>query len=91
MSTISLRVPDSLHNAVRQMAQEEHISVNQFILLALAEKVSALKTLDYLEERARRGERGRFESALNKVADVPAPPYDATPAQPDHCGPSQGS
>ena len=48
-----------------------------FITLALAEKISALATEDYLEERAARGQRDRFEQALAKVADVEPIPQDA--------------
>ncbi|MEM3147243.1 MAG: toxin-antitoxin system HicB family antitoxin [Archaeoglobaceae archaeon] len=70
MSTISLRLPESLHQAVKALAKRDRVSVNQFIALALAEKVSALMTVDWLEERARRGDRERFERALAKVADV---------------------
>jgi hypothetical protein len=70
MTAISLRLPDSLHKIARELAQDEGISMNQLITLALAEKVSALATESYLEERATRGDRAKFEAALAKVADV---------------------
>jgi hypothetical protein len=70
MSTISLRLPESLHDKARELAQRENISINQLITLALAEKVSALMTEEYLGERAQRGSREKFQSALAKVADV---------------------
>jgi len=70
MSTISLRLPDSLHKRVKELVEQEGTSINQFITTALAEKLSALSTRDYLEERARRGSRRKFERALKKVADV---------------------
>lgn len=73
MTAISLRLPDSLHNIARQLAQEEGISMNQLITLALAEKISALATESYLEVRAARGDREKFEAALAKVADVEPP------------------
>ena len=69
MSTISVRLPDSLHNKVRDLAQKDNVSINQFITLALAEKMSAMMTEEYLEERARRGDRARFDRAMSKVAD----------------------
>jgi hypothetical protein len=43
-----------------------------FIATAAAEKLSALMTVDYLEERAARGDRARFDRVLGKVRDVPA-------------------
>jgi len=70
MSTISLRLPESLHEAARELAEQEHISINQFITLALAEKISALMTEEYLGERAKRGDRAKFEAAMGKVADI---------------------
>jgi hypothetical protein len=70
MSTISLRLPESLHETARALAEKENVSLNQLITLALAEKVSALLTEEYLGERARRGDRKKFKRALDKVADV---------------------
>jgi hypothetical protein len=70
VSTISLRLPESLHKTVRELAEREKVSINHLITLALAEKVSALMTEEYLQERARRGDKERFERAMAKVPDV---------------------
>ncbi len=70
MGSISLRLPDSLHEQVRLMAEKDNISINQMITLALAEKLSALMTEDYLESRAKRASRAKFEAAMAQVADV---------------------
>lgn len=70
MSTISLRLPDSLHEQIRKLANVDGISINQFISTAAAEKLAALMTVDYLEERAKRGTRQRFEAALKRLPDV---------------------
>lgn len=70
MSTISLRLPDSLHKQVRKLAERESVSINQLITLALAEKLSALMTEEYLDERAKRGSRKKFERALAKVPKI---------------------
>lgn len=77
MSTLSLRLPNSLHNHVRKLAEAEGVSINQFIATAVAEKVSALDTLDYLAERAARGDRALFEAALRRIPDVPPADEDA--------------
>lgn len=69
MSTISLRLPDSLHEQVRELAERENVSINQLITLALAEKVSALAAEEYLGQRAQRGSRRKFDRALAKVSD----------------------
>jgi len=70
MTTISLRLPESLHQRVRELAKAEHVSINQLISSALAEKMSALMTVEYMEERAARGSRDKFERAMSKVGDV---------------------
>ena len=70
MSTISLRLPNSLHERVRELAKREGISINQFVATALSEKMSALLTEEYLAERAKRGRRKKFDRALSKVQDT---------------------
>ena len=45
MSTMSLRLPESLHERARELAKREGVSINQLIATALAEKVSALDTV----------------------------------------------
>ncbi len=76
MSTISLRLPNYLHDTLRELAQEEQVSINQLIVLAVAEKISALMTEGYLEKRAARGDRAKFEAAMAKVPDVEPEEYD---------------
>ena len=70
MSTISLRLPDSLHESVRNLAKEDNISINQFVATALAEKMSALITEKYLSERAEKGSQKKFKAVLSKVKDI---------------------
>lgn len=70
MSTISLRLPESLHDKLRELAQRDNVSINQFITIALAEKISALLTEEYLGSRAKRGSRAKFEQALAKIPDT---------------------
>ena len=76
MSAISLRLSESLHAKVRDIAQREGVSINQLISTAVAEKLSALLTQEYLEERASRGSRKKFEKALSRVRDIDPDPGD---------------
>ena len=69
MSSISLRLPESLHERVREVAEKEGVSINQLITTALAEKLSALLTSEYLAERSARGNRKKFDRVLRKVRD----------------------
>lgn len=70
MSAISLRLSESMHNTAIALAERDNVSLNQFIALAVAEKVSALGTEDILRERATRGDRSKFLAALDKAPDV---------------------
>lgn len=76
MSTLSLRLPESLHRQVRELASREGVSINQFIATAVAEKMSALMTEDYLQQRAARGSRAGLEAALARVPDVEPDEHD---------------
>ena len=67
MSTLSLRLPNSLHSQLRELAKKEGVSINQLITTAAAEKVAALMTVEYLEKRGKRGSRKKFEAVLAKV------------------------
>ena len=70
MSTLSLRLSNSLHDRVRKLAEDEGVSINQFISTAVAEKMAVLMTSDYLEARAERGSKKKFDSALNQIPDA---------------------
>jgi hypothetical protein len=76
MSTISLRLPESLHAQARVMAEREGISINQLIATSLAEKLAALMTHEYLEARAARASGAAFQGVLQRVADRPPAPGD---------------
>lgn len=70
MSTLSVRLPDSYHTMVKQLASKDNVSINQFVVSAVAEKISAMETEQYLEERSRKGSREKFLSVLGKVPDT---------------------
>jgi HicB-like protein involved in pilus formation len=71
VSTLSLRLPESLHKALGELAQQDGVSMNQFITTAVAEKIATLKTIESLRERGARGSRKAFEKVLAKVPDLP--------------------
>ncbi len=78
MSTISLRLPESLHKAAKQAAQKDHVSINQLVTTALAEKLSALMTEDYLIARAQKAPDRREYKRLIARAGKQAPREDDT-------------
>ncbi|MCL4207196.1 MAG: toxin-antitoxin system HicB family antitoxin [Pirellulaceae bacterium] len=69
-TTLSLRLPNSIHKQLKQCAEQDGISMNQFIATAVAEKLASLATMEYLEQRAQRGSRDKFNAVLAKVPDV---------------------
>jgi hypothetical protein len=71
MTTISLRLSDSWHAQVRELAKQDGVSINQYITLALAEKISALTAENYLAVRAQRGSKTKFRAAMSKVSKAP--------------------
>ncbi len=79
MSALSLRLPNSLHKQLRELARREGVSINQLVNSAVAEKMAALMTVDYLRERAERGSRQKFKAAPAKVPDVEAQEEDRLP------------
>lgn len=77
MSVINdIVVPESLLTQVRTLAEREGITIEQFIISAMAEKASAWLTVDYLKERAAKGSREEFEKVLAKVPDVEPDDWD---------------
>ena len=82
MSTLSLRLPASLHLKIRELSERDDVSINQFIATAVAEKAAALLTVEYLEARGRRGSRTQFDRILARVPNVPPMPGDELPNRP---------
>jgi hypothetical protein len=70
MSTLTVSLPDSIYRRAETLAQSDGISFDQFVALALAEKVAVLDAGTYLAERAKRGDRAKFENILSRVPDI---------------------
>jgi len=79
MCTLKIQLPDSLYKMLQQLAEQDGISLDQFIALAVAEKISALTTEGYLQERASRGDRAKYEAVLAKVPNAEPQPLDQFP------------
>ena len=77
MSTaLTIRLPESLHKEIKVLAKQDGVSINQFLALAAAEKISALRTVSYLEQEAQLGTRSAFDAFLAAVPDVDPLPDD---------------
>ncbi len=69
MGALSLRLPESIHRHIREIAKQEGVSINQFISSAVSEKISALLTEEYINARAARTD---FEKIHQILSNVPA-------------------
>ena len=69
MGALSLRLPESIHRHIKEIAKREGVSINQLISSAIAEKISAIMTEDYLKMRAERADLNDMKAILTKVAD----------------------
>jgi len=76
MSAISLRLPNSIHTRVKDLAKDDGVSVNQFITVALTEKLSVMNAAEYFEQKAEKGSREKFDRVLSKVSKREPLEYD---------------
>lgn len=79
MSSLNLRLPDSVHRHIRDIAKRDGVSINLFITSAVSEKISALTTEEYISRRAKRARKGAFKRVLDRVPDRPPVPGDELP------------
>lgn len=76
MSALNLRLPDSIHRHIKDIAKGDGVSINTFITSAVAEKISALTTEDYIAERAKKAKKGTLNQILDSVPDRDPLPGD---------------
>ena len=81
-ATYPLRLPQSLKTAIAQAAERDGISMNQFIALAAAEKLTALDTVRFFQERTERADLVRFREILNRDSGEAPQPGDELPSIP---------
>lgn len=72
MTAITIRLPNSVHQKIKELAARDDVSVNQFIASAASEKMASVLTLDFLKAEAAKGKRSDFDHYLSMVPDVPA-------------------
>lgn len=65
-ATLQLRLPVSVKSGVERWAKRDGVSMNQLIATAVAEKLSALETSEFFEERAKRADYRRFDRIMSR-------------------------
>ncbi len=66
-----LRMPRSLKAAVEKLSAQDGTSMNQFVVMAVAEKVSALNTVEFFEQHKTKADRKKFRKILNRRGGQP--------------------
>jgi hypothetical protein len=70
-STYPLRLPKSLKENVAKVAKRDGTSINQFIAIAVAEKISALETEKFFSERAKNADMKAFRAIIFRPGGEP--------------------
>lgn len=70
MAALTIRLSDSVHRKIKELAARDGVSVNQFIASAAAEKMASVMTLDWLRAEAAQGRRADFLALLDAAPDV---------------------
>ena len=86
-----LRLPRSLKKAVARVSREERVSVNQFITIALAEKVSALDLAEYFAKDRKRIDWKAFDKLISRKDGRPPRKGDEMPALAPAIQPTEAS
>lgn len=66
VSTFPLRLPVSMKTALEKISERDGTSMNQFLVIAAAEKIAAMETERFFEERKSRADRKAFRRILNR-------------------------
>jgi len=79
MTALTVRLPNSVHQKVKELALRDEISVNQFIAAAVSEKMASVMTLDNLKLEAAKGSRSDFDRFMNLIPNAPTVASDEFP------------
>lgn len=76
MSSLTLRLPRSTHDQLKTLAKQEDVSINQLVLTAVAEKISAVRSARLFAGLKETVSCEEFEAALAQVPDSEPDPWD---------------
>ena len=78
-STYPLRLPTSLKTAVAEISKADGTSINQFVITAVAEKVSAMRTAEFFTARGAKADIETARRLLRRDGGQPPEPEDRLP------------
>jgi hypothetical protein len=76
-ATFPLRLPVSLKTALETISERDGTSMNQFLVIAAAEKIAAMQTEEFFAERRKNADRKTFRRILNRKGGEPPRPEDS--------------
>jgi hypothetical protein len=76
MSSYALRLPESLKLASKRIAAADDTTMNQFFVIAIAEKISAMETADFFARRSTTASKSKADKAWAKVGNKQSEPDD---------------
>jgi hypothetical protein len=79
VSAIQIELPEAVHQRASQLAQQQSMSLDRLMLVALVEELAAMFPDDALEERAQRGTLQSFREFMQGVPDAEPPDFDKLP------------
>ena len=77
--TYPLRLPRSLKRAVERQSKEDRTSINQFVATAVAEKLSALQTVEFFADRKASADFKAFDKLMKRRGGRPPRTGDEMP------------
>ena len=78
-AVFQLRLPRSIKGEVERWAKRDGVSMNQFMAIAVAEKLSALETIEFFEGRAKRANFAEFDRIMSRKGGEPPRAGDELP------------
>ncbi len=77
MTYLQIKLPDSLLKNLQKIAEEDNISLEEFVTSAISEKIALNES--YLQERAQKGNQAKYQAILAKVPNIKPESYDQLP------------
>lgn len=77
MRALNIKLPDSLVVKMEELSKKDGISLDYFVSLAVAEKISSWISDGYIQERAKRANKENYYKALKLIPDREPHSHDA--------------
>ncbi len=90
MGRLTVRLPQTLHNQLVNLAEEEGISLNQYIIYSLARQAALAYAVQPVREPSETQQRTEFASTLHRLGQATFPEVQAVLAEREESAPEAG-